>query len=557
MLRFKQFIILEQQLLEDRIQTLKTKVFKDGFDTSHDPNAEHKDTDKIVDHFANNADPTKKKTHTQWILNQYKKGNIRQEDHPRIKETLSNFETHKGKLKNKDINQYKNLSSVEDAVEPHLGTAGSKKAEKKAVKAEGADLIHNDEKRGVTVHHIKTEKAACSYGAGTKWCTAGKQNNMFNNYNERGPMHVIQHQGRKYQFHNASFQFMDEKDREVSLKDVHPDIQKSLAESDHPEIQKANLRWGNPHLSSKHLNNAINSKDRDIRWDVAKHPNATSDHINKLLDDKYANVRSVAARHTNATPEHISKALGDSNENVRESAIGNPNATPEHISKALGDSDSAVRRAAMRRRKKLTPEHISKALGDSDSDIRDMALKHEHFGTRPEHIYKGLKMPLPEQRRTAIQHPNATPDHIDKALDDSNTGIRAAAANHRNVSTKNIDKALNDKHPDVRTATILNSSKTINSQHIHKALKDADKEVAKTTLNFGNNITSKHIDTAMEHYHEDVHGEAISHPAATQKHWDEYKRRYLSDRSPHDVEDMKRNLNNFRSKKDANAKPFS
>jgi len=44
MLSFKQFIILEQELLENRIETLKTKVFKDGFNTSHDTQAQHTDT---------------------------------------------------------------------------------------------------------------------------------------------------------------------------------------------------------------------------------------------------------------------------------------------------------------------------------------------------------------------------------------------------------------------------------------------------------------------------------------------------------------------------------
>jgi len=65
MLSFKQFIILEQELLENRIETLKTKVFTDGFDTSHDPLAQHKNTSEIIDFFAKNADPTKRK----YILN--------------------------------------------------------------------------------------------------------------------------------------------------------------------------------------------------------------------------------------------------------------------------------------------------------------------------------------------------------------------------------------------------------------------------------------------------------------------------------------------------------
>ena len=313
MLSFKQFIILEQELLENRIETLKTRVFKDGFDTSHDTRAQHKETSDIVDHFANKADPTNKKIHTQWILNQYKAGKIRQEDHPRIKEALSNFETHKGKLEKKDINQYKSLSDVEDAVEPHLGTT-TKRQEKKAIKSEGADLVHNDEKRGVTVHHIKTEQAACSYGAGTKWCTSGKKDNMFNHYNEDGPMFVIQHGGRKYQFHNASDQLMNEKNNDVTFKDLHPDIQKSLAKSEHPEIQAANLSHENPYfkINDENVNNLVIHGNIFARHKVAKRP----EYAGELVKDKHPYVRKAVARH----PEHAGKLVNDKDPTVREIA---------------------------------------------------------------------------------------------------------------------------------------------------------------------------------------------------------------------------------------------
>ena len=312
MLSFKQFIILEQELLENRIETLKTEVFKNGFDTSHDKQAQHKDTSDIVDHFANNADPTSKKIHTQWILKQYKNRNIRQEDHPRIKEALSNFETHKGKLEKKDINQYPSLSHIEKAVEPHLDTTTtSKRQEKKTIKSEGADLVHNDEERGVTVHHIKTEQASCSYGAGTTWCTAGKKDNTFNRDNKDGPMFIIQHGGRKYQFHNASGQSMDEKNKPVSFWKLHPDIQKSLAKSEHPEIQAANLLHYNLHfkINDENVKNLVIHKNPDVRGEVAQRPK----YAGKLVDDEDATVRSLVAEH----PEHADKLVGDENSYVR------------------------------------------------------------------------------------------------------------------------------------------------------------------------------------------------------------------------------------------------
>ena len=367
MLSFKQFIILEQELLENRIETLKTKVFKDGFNTSHDTQAQHKDTSDIVDHFADKADPTNKKIHTQWILNQYKRSKIRQEDHPRIREALSNFETHKGKLENKDINQYKSLSDVEAAVEPHLGTTTtSNRQEKKAIKSEGSDLVHNDEERGVTVHHIKTEQAACSYGAGTKWCTAGKKDNMFNAYNKDGPMFVIQHGGRKYQFHNASYQFMDEKDNNVKFNELHPDIQKSLSKSEHPEIQVANLMHTNPHfkINDKNVNNLVKHKNSFVRREVARHP----EHAGKLVNDKDSSVRMAVAKH----PEHAGKLVNDKNSFVRmEVALH-----PEHAGELVNDENSSVREVVAQH-----PEHAGKLVNDERHYVRMEVAQHpEHAG---------------------------------------------------------------------------------------------------------------------------------------------------------------------------------
>lgn len=218
-------------LVENRIEFLKKN--NATLDTSHDPHGEHKDAGAIIDHFADKADPTKNKSHTQWIVGQYKKKNIRQEDAGRIHGALKDFESYKGKLANKDINSYKKVSDVEDAVAPHLGTHVSKKAETKAIKHEGADLKYEDDH--ISIHHIKSEDAAKHYGKGTKWCTAADNNNMFSHYHKDGPIHIIHDKtnGRKYQFHSASNQFMDEKDNEISKEDFH-----SIKHSFHKAIDK-------------------------------------------------------------------------------------------------------------------------------------------------------------------------------------------------------------------------------------------------------------------------------------------------------------------------------
>ncbi len=242
MKKYQQFIAeCMEFLLEDRLDFLKTS-FKDKLTPDHvesfDTHAEHKDAGAIVDHFASKADPSPNKQHTQWILRQYAQKKFRQEDVGRIHDTLENFDKYKGKLPNKDLNQYKGLTDVRDAVAPHLGTFTSNRAEVKAVKHEGAETLHDSP--DLNIVKLKTEEAACHYGAGTQWCTAAKHgNNTFFHYNKEGPLYVVhdKKENKKYQFHFESDQFMNENDEPIDidkLVEKHPVLMKIKEFKQHP-----------------------------------------------------------------------------------------------------------------------------------------------------------------------------------------------------------------------------------------------------------------------------------------------------------------------------------
>ncbi len=478
MLSFKNY------LLENRLDFLKqnTKTLS----TDHDSLAQHKSAPEIIDHFATHADPTSKKTNTSWIVNQYKKGAIRQEDHPRIKSALEGFEKYKSKLPSKDINSYKSLSHLEDAVEPHLGSFSSNREEKAAVKHEGADLIHDG--KNLLVHKLKTKEAACHYGAGTKWCTAARENNMFDHYNKEGPLYVVtnKNSGDKHQFHFETDQFMDKKDEPVKLHDF---IQKNPELKDVKEFKNSNRGY-----------------------EFAKNKEEFDSSMNKTLNDKNWNVRRTAIRHPKATPEHISKALNNENEYVREAAIKHPNVTPEHITKALNDENEYVRRAAIQH-SKATPEHISKALNDEDPDVREAAIQHPKATS--EHITKALNDEHWSVRKEAIQHPNVTTEHITKALDNKHEYIRKAAIKHPKATPEHVTKALNDEDWTVRYAAISHPSVT--PEHITKALNDKDDIVRKNAIQHPK-ATPEHITKALDDKNENVREAAIKHPKATPEH---------------------------------------
>lgn len=132
----------EDILMEDRIDYLKANTGL--LSTSHDPLAVHTSTSDIIDHFAQHADPTPNKVHTQYILGLYKRGSIRQSDAPRVHQALSNFDRYKTLLPQEERSLgarfYPTIQHVEDKVQPFLGSAVTKKEKVEHIK----QMVEND-----------------------------------------------------------------------------------------------------------------------------------------------------------------------------------------------------------------------------------------------------------------------------------------------------------------------------------------------------------------------------------------------------------------------------
>jgi len=169
------------------------------------------------------ADPTDGK-HLQFIVRMYLKKQFKLEDVQRLKTDITKFEKFKSKIANKDLNSYKTLKELYAVIEPfgEKDEPISAKQAAKQIKTSGAEKIIDEP--GFTVVRLKDEEAAKFYGKGTRWCTAGEENNMFNTYNEQGDIYVIiakiDGKERKFQFHYESKQVMDETDSEISSDDI-------------------------------------------------------------------------------------------------------------------------------------------------------------------------------------------------------------------------------------------------------------------------------------------------------------------------------------------------
>ena len=163
-------------------------------------------------------DPSKGK-YLQWLANRYTEIDFRMEDANRIRQTLQQFIAKRNSLEIKDINQYKSLDDLENAVEDKEA-AKSKRQQKLEIKNEGVTKILETDT--YLIMHLKTQEAANYYGKNTKWCTTADNDNMFNDYNRLGKIYIIidKKQNRKWQLHLETEQFMDEHDNEVSDVDV-------------------------------------------------------------------------------------------------------------------------------------------------------------------------------------------------------------------------------------------------------------------------------------------------------------------------------------------------
>ena len=219
----KVFVINESQaalLLEARpAEEIRSKYY---------PDIDQATFQKIVD-----SDPTSRNglcgKYVKWIANLYKNGKWKEGDAPETKTALTILTKHGTKLPQdkRDVNRYTSVGELYDAVKGFESTDTQSEAERKS--KEGAEKVYEDSDWTVVIPH--TEEAAKLYGANARWCTAAENNNMFDYYNNQGPLYIImaKHSNAKWQFHFPTGQFMDSRDIQipsVSQLEMYGDTEK-------------------------------------------------------------------------------------------------------------------------------------------------------------------------------------------------------------------------------------------------------------------------------------------------------------------------------------------
>lgn len=102
----------------------------------------------------------------------------------KLVQSLKQFEKYSSNLPLTDINSYKNISELYNALEEYAN-----RPKRNFRKVEGGNVVYEDDRFFVV--NPNTHQASCYYGKGTKWCTAADSDHQFNKYNEDGKLFYI------------------------------------------------------------------------------------------------------------------------------------------------------------------------------------------------------------------------------------------------------------------------------------------------------------------------------------------------------------------------------
>lgn len=457
-------------LTEDRIDYLKNQ-YKDKLSTDHDQLAKHKESDKIIDHFASKADPSTGKVHTQWLVGQYAKKNIRQEDAPQLKSTLNDFALVKDNLEKKDLNQYKDVGELRDAIATQKATVEKKVNAKKAEAEEkSASMEKLYDEDGVTGFKIPNRAASIkNYGpqgtlAQTHWCTAANSdNNMFNHY--KGGKYTMHFpNGEVLQYHHQSGQIMDRYDRPVQEGDPR------FAEHEHHIAKFINQTGKNESGESSLMKRFKHYEPEEIEHHLSQYEKAASTK-QEARDMRYhpshEHIASIAT-HAQLSDEHFDriKALPSYTEYWGNKESPNYN---------LGSN------------KKLTHGQVGKLLATTNEDDRNtfMSQLMSNRAVKGEHLDHLISMrgSLKDKVNPSIDlatNPNLQQHHIDELIKDKNTH-KALSQNHGITLTPEHQKQIlasgeynadfasrKDLHPD----TIDHLTKHANGYAVEKLIEN-------------------------------------------------------------------------------------
>lgn len=147
------------------------------------------------------GDPSGNQKYLDWMIQQVIRGDIIGVTTGYILKLVGEFHEKQNRLPKKDLYQYSGYHELEKA----LLNLPPSKSEMRRIQKEGSVKLYEDDRHLIVVP--KTTEGSCYYGQGTKWCTAAKKNNQFENYSSSGMLIYIidkSHPGKDENGHDFS-----------------------------------------------------------------------------------------------------------------------------------------------------------------------------------------------------------------------------------------------------------------------------------------------------------------------------------------------------------------
>ena len=225
------------------------------------------DHTELVDMFVE-VDPSGNNKYLEWMVKTAlgKNQDDRTPMADNIAKVVTDFHRNLSRITNKDINSYRSLNDLESVVTDALNKEKEKRVSKEAAK------IY--EKGGVIIYAPFTVEASCKYGAGSKWCIAGKSgdnglNTYFDSYSVHSNFYFFINNnliGKDDRHYKYALQWRFDSGREdLTWWDAKDDSHSEAPDWVTPEMMEA-VRAFNPSHTKKKLETQIQSFVDSPEW---------------------------------------------------------------------------------------------------------------------------------------------------------------------------------------------------------------------------------------------------------------------------------------------------
>jgi len=414
--------------------------------------------------------------HGRWILDKIHKGHVeRMEDvGSSIRQNLQLHDelTKQGKVAAK-LKNIKTPTELFNVVSKHEDSR--RDLRDGLIKGEDYDVI--GENKHWTVYHPKTNKAACSLGRGTNWCTASK---LFDNYNRQGPLSIFvpknpTHRGERYQYHKEAAQFMTEKDEPIyqnekksgpsfstrpsPLHKEHPSNyhhaivdpksseDEQLKAVEHPSMKDSNgnvnislltaspnekiaLRMFDHPESAQHLVDAIKHPSEKVALKAMEHPRFHKSTLIYAVQHPSEKVALKALEDPSFSAQHLWHAAKHPSEKVALKAMEHPEVNGYDLWHAVQHPSEKVALKAMEH-PRVAGIHVGEALRHSNENVVLKAL--EHPEVKDSDIDFAIRHPSEKVVLKALEHPSSGRYHFNTALEHPSVNVRKRAKERKSV----------------------------------------------------------------------------------------------------------------------------